>query len=178
MSKKNLVITLTGQDRVGLVERLTKMVLDFQGNVAASRMARLGGEFAMLMLVDVAEDKLEALREHVRKLRDEGFKLTTTLTERGYSAQYAGWMPYEVKLTGADHEGIVYNVAHHLASQGINIETMDTNTVMAPMSGIPLFTMDAIVFAPPTLTYRVWHEGLVALGTQLNVEIEVSPYKG
>ena len=176
--RQNLVITLTGQDRVGIVERLTKMVLDFQGNVGASRMARLGGEFAMLMLVEVPEENLEDFRELVRKLRDEGFKLTTALTDRGYSANFAGWMPYEVKLTGADHEGIVYNVAHHLASQGINIETMDTNTVMAPMSGIPLFTMDAVVFAPPSLSYREWHDGLMALGTQLNVEIEVSPYMG
>ncbi|MCO6450056.1 MAG: hypothetical protein J5I90_04635 [Caldilineales bacterium] len=177
--RKNLVITLTGQDRVGIVERLTKMVLDYHGNVEASRMARLGGEFATLMLVDVAEANLDALREHVRSLRDEGFKLTTSVTERGYSAaHYADWKPYSVKLTGADHEGIVYNVAHYLAEKSINIEAMDTDTVKAPMSGIPLFAMEATVLAPPSLADDEWQEGLVALGVNLNVDIEISSQTG
>jgi glycine cleavage system transcriptional repressor len=100
--QKNLVITLTGPDRVGIVERFTKLVLDFQGNVDASRMARLGGVFAILMLVTVPEETFDDFRERVRSLREEGYKLTTNQTEQWDSEQYAGWMPYRVELKGAD----------------------------------------------------------------------------
>jgi glycine cleavage system transcriptional repressor len=49
--RNHLVYTLTGSDRIGIVEEVTKMLLDHGGNVETSRMVRLGGEFAMLMLV-------------------------------------------------------------------------------------------------------------------------------
>ena len=176
--RKNLVITLTGPDRVGLVERFTKLVLDYQGNVDASRMARLGGVFAILMLVTVPEETFDAFREHVRSLREDGYKLTTNRTEQWDSEQYAGWMPYHVELKGADNEGILHSVTRHLADQGINIETLETNMVKAPMSGIPLFMMDAIVVAPPALTLNDCQERLDEIGDQLNVEIVVSPYTG
>ncbi|RME50099.1 MAG: transcriptional regulator, partial [Caldilineae bacterium] len=54
--RKHLVLTVTGKDRPGLVDYVTKILLEFDGNVEASRMARLGGEFAMLMMVSVPED--------------------------------------------------------------------------------------------------------------------------
>ncbi len=176
--QKNLVITLTGPDQVGLVERFTKLVLEHHGNVDASRMARLGGVFAILMLVAVPEDHFDGFREQVRGLREEGYKLTTNQTEQWDSEQYVGWMPYKVELKGADNEGILHGVTRHLAEQSINIDTLETNMVKAPMSGTPLFMMDAIVLAPPTLTLNDCQERLDEIGDRLNVEITVSPYTG
>ena len=176
--QKHLVMTLTGQDRVGIVEYITKLILKYNGNVESSRMARLGGEFAVLMLVSVPTKNFEELREGMRDLRDEGYKVMTRQTERGYSAKYAGWMPYQVKVNGADHEGIIHHITRHLAEHGINIETADTGMIQAPMSGIPLFTMTAVVVVPPALSYNEWRDELVAVGDDLNVDIEVSPYTG
>lgn len=176
--QKNLVLTLTGPDRVGLVEDVTELLLEYQGNVEASRMSRLGGEFAMLMMVSVPEENFEAMRDRIRGLRDEGFKVTTRETKRGVSRKYAGWLPYRVEVTGADHEGIIHDIAQHLAEQGINIETLDTGTIPAPMSGAPLFTMKAIVLVPPALSFTEWRDDLEEVGDKLNVDTEVVPYKG
>ena len=49
--RKNLVMTVTGNDRIGIVEEVTGLVLSFEGNVDASKMARLGGEFVMRLCV-------------------------------------------------------------------------------------------------------------------------------
>ena len=49
--QKTFVLTLTGPDRIGFVEKVTGLLLERGGNVETSRMARLGGEFAILMLV-------------------------------------------------------------------------------------------------------------------------------
>ncbi len=38
--RKKLMVTLTGRDRVGIVEQVTKKVLENEGNVEESRMAR------------------------------------------------------------------------------------------------------------------------------------------
>jgi glycine cleavage system transcriptional repressor len=48
---QHLVVTASGPDRPGIVARLSKRVLDCGGNMEISRMARLAGEFSVLMLV-------------------------------------------------------------------------------------------------------------------------------
>lgn len=48
---QQLVVTASGPDRPGIVARLSKRVLDCGGNVEESRMARLAGEFSILMLI-------------------------------------------------------------------------------------------------------------------------------
>ena len=47
-SQEYLVITANGEDRVGLVEKFTNRILDAGCNIEASRMAVLGGQFAIL----------------------------------------------------------------------------------------------------------------------------------
>ena len=174
--QKHLVMTVTGNDRVGLVDDITKLILEFDGNIEASRMARLGGEFAILMLVSVPEDKFKGMRKNVRSLKKEGYKITTRQTEIGQAVKYIGWGAYQVEVKGADHEGIIHEITHHLAAQGINIDAMDTDVVSAPMSGTPLFTMTAVVYAPPHLNFDEWREELEDVGDALNVDTEVSPY--
>ena len=46
----NLVVTITGPDKIGLVERVSKLVVECHGNIAASRMAHLGTETAFEVL--------------------------------------------------------------------------------------------------------------------------------
>ncbi len=175
---KHLVVTVSGHDQPGIVDNITKLLLQFEGNVEASRMARLGGEFAILMMVAVPERHFEALRGMVRQLREQDYKVTTRATDRGYSSRFAGWTPFQVHVTGADHEGIIHQVAHEMAAHGINIESMDTDVVKAPMSGASLFKMTAIVLVPPEISYQEWRQSVVLIGDQLGVDTEVSPYIG
>ena len=176
--RKNLVLTLTGHDRIGIVEQVTNEVLTYGGNIEASRMARLGGEFAMLMLISIPAEKFEELRQDVHSLQDEGYTVTTCQTGHSDLVKYSGWMPYQVEVSGADHEGIIHHITHRLAEHSINIETMDTGLARAPMSGTSLFTMTAIVLVPPDLSYRALQDDLEAVGDDLNVDVEVSPYTG
>ena len=40
--RRHLVLTASGNDRPGVIEDFTKLLLHFDGNVEASRMSRLG----------------------------------------------------------------------------------------------------------------------------------------
>lgn len=171
---KSFVLTLTGPDRIGIVEEVTRLLLEAGGNVETSRMARLGGEFAMLVLVSLVSDQPEKLEKDLEKLSDEGYIVTTSVTEEAYTDLFAGWLPYKIELQGADHEGIVHEVAAYLSRSGINIESMDTELVRAPMSGTPLFTMSADVVVPPDLDNKGWQGALQDVGHRLDVDIRVS----
>ena len=171
---KNIVLTLTGHDRVGIVEKVTSLFVKHGGNVENSRMTRLGGEFAMLALVSLAEGQFAALEKEFQNLRDEGFIVSLLQTEDDHISKYSGWLPYEIEVLGANHEGIIHEIAHFLASQGINIEDAETTTTPAPMSGTPLFTMQATVLVPPQLPYHQWADALDDIGDKLNVNIKVA----
>ena len=173
---KNIVLTLTGHDKVGIVESVTSVIAKRDGNVESSRMARLGGEFAMLMLVTISEKEFVNLDQDFRQLRDGGYQVTLLQTEDD-SGKYTGWLPYEIEVTGADHEGIIHEISHHLAVQGINIESMDTSSTPAPMSCTPLFMMKGIVLVPPKLNFHAWSDALEEVGDKLNVNVKVEVVK-
>jgi len=42
--RKQLVLTASGRDRVGIIEEMTELLLRYEGNVESSRMVRLGGD--------------------------------------------------------------------------------------------------------------------------------------
>jgi len=174
---KNVVLTLTGHDRIGIVEEITDVFVKHGGNVETSRMTRLGGEFAMLALVSLAGQELAAFEMELQKLRNEGFQITLLQTEDDHAKKYAGWLPYVIEVLGADHDGIIHEIAHHLAKQGINIEDMETTTAPAPMSGTLLFTMKATVLVPPNLAFHKWSDALDEIGDKLNVNIKLAVAK-
>ncbi len=173
--QKNFVLTLTGADRIGIVDEITRLLLDRGGNVETSRMARLGGEFAVLMLVSMSEPQYAGLDTDLEDLVARGYKVTTTPTKRPYTEAHPGWTPFRIEVHGADHEGIIHKIAHHLSQQNINIESVETETTSAPFGGVPLFHMTALVVAPPAPPDQGWEAGLQAIGNEMNLEVRVVP---
>ena len=172
----NVVLTLTGKDKIGLVDQVTSKVVKFGGNVESSRMAHLGGEFAMLVLISISDDEMSTLDQEFNDLRSENYQVTLIQTQADMG-KYAGWLPYEIQVSGADHEGIIHEISHHLAKQGINIESMDTSSTPAPMSGTPLFMMKGVVLVPPKLNFHQWSDALEEIGDKLNVDIDIEVVK-
>jgi glycine cleavage system transcriptional repressor len=172
--RTNIVFTLTGTDRIGIVEDVTKTLLELGANVETSRMARLGGEFAILMLLSLQAERMTDLDQAVAQLTTEGFKITVTETEPMAAEARPRWLPYRVEVTGADHEGIIHDLAHGLSQLGINIESLETRSTRAPVSGSPLFTMTAVVAVPIRLAETDWIAELMEAGQQANVDVLVS----
>ncbi len=171
---KHFVLTLSGPDKVGIVERMTGLLLERGGNVETSRMARLGGEFAVLMLVAIPSDEFAGLEADLDSLTSLGYKITTTPSEPTAARAHAGWVPHRIEVHGADHEGIIHEIARYLSQLGINIESMDSETTPAPITGAPLFDMTALIVVPPTLPGQNWESGLAEIGRRLSQEISVT----
>lgn len=168
-----LVVTVTGADRPGIVHRVTEVLVANGGNLEESRMARLGGEFAAIMLVTVPENRQAGLKDGLDGLTEQALHVTVKSTAPAGALE--GYVPYEVLLSGADHQGIVHSVADFLAGQGINIESLDTETTNAPETGAVLFSMRALVQAPPAVSYKQLEAKLIEIGDRLGVDIELKP---
>jgi glycine cleavage system transcriptional repressor len=173
--RTNIVFTLTGPDRVGLVEEVTRVMLELDGNVETSRAVRLGGEFAILMLVTLPAERVAELDSAFLHLTSSGYRMTFGETEDTYEAAHRGWLSYRIEVRGADHEGIIHEIAHGLSQRGINIESMDTGTAEAAVSGTPLFFMTALVAMPPELPESEWLPELQDAASHANVDVNVTP---
>ena len=79
----------------------------------------------------------------------------------------------QLVLTGADNEGIVNTVTSFLSDKDINIESMDTETIQAPISGTTLFKMQAMIQLPQKIEIQELENNLTVLGESLSVELEL-----
>lgn len=173
--KTYLVVTITCPDRPGIVERITEVLVAQEANWEESRLARLGGDFAGIVLISVAPARAETLAAALRALGSEQMTVVVKPTQPAAADALAGGTLYDLRLTGADHEGIVHKVSAYLASQGINVETMETEVVPAPMSAAPLFQMEAQIKVPARLTLADLRGNLDRIADELGVDIEVRP---
>ena len=173
MSKEYLVVTAVGPDKVGTVEIITDVITSHRTNIEESRMARLGGEFAVIMMLSLTDEILQPLLEALQTLQEKGLTITTKRTDLTRAFEFRGYIPYEISVIGADHEGIVYRISRYLAAEGINVEEMETHVTPAPNTGTPLFSMWAMVQAPPKLTLSQLRGKLADLGEAIDVDIEI-----
>ncbi len=173
--RKQMVLTASGHDRVGLVGEITELIVRFEGNVEASRMVRLGGDFAMIVFVTAPEEKIEDLRKALADVHYSSFDVHTRLNDVA-DLDETGTTRCAITVLGADHIGIIHQVASYLAEQGLNVENMNTEVVAAPMSGSPLFTMSAVVLVPPQLDVADLREALEFIGDETGVDTKVFPH--
>jgi glycine cleavage system transcriptional repressor len=171
--RKQLVLTASGRDRPGVLEEITRLILRHEGNVEASRFQRLGGDFAMLMFVSAPEERIESLRAALGELHFVKFDMQIRLSVATEAQEETAAAACAITVLGADHLGIIHEVTRYLADQGINVETMNTEVVAAPMSGTPLFTMSAVVRVPPKLSLNDLREALDYIGEELCVDTQV-----
>ncbi len=171
--RTQLLVTSVGEDRPGIVARLTEIFVANNANLEESRMAILGGEFAAIMLVSLPAANLASLEKDLAKLQTEGISASARKTEVKDPQRYRAYESYEILLKGADHEGIVHTVSCQLRDLRINIQTVETLVVHAPVSGSPLFQLRAMVQAPPDLSRAQLKESLDKIAAQESVDIEL-----
>lgn len=173
MAKEYLVVTTVGPDRRGIVEKISEVMVTHQANIEESRMARLGGEFAVIMLISLPGELEEKLLTKLEGLKEFNLTVVSRPTNLSRLEKFQGFVPYEIAVIGADHEGIVHSVARYLTSQRVQVETMDTHVGRAPTTGTPIFSMHAMIQSPPELSLAELRRKLVDLGDELGVDIEV-----
>jgi glycine cleavage system transcriptional repressor len=73
-----------------------------------------------------------------------------------------------------DHPGIVYRISAILSSLGINIESMETKTYAAPVSGTPIFRLEADISVPTKIIINSVRERFAEIQKEENIDIDLS----
>lgn len=171
-----LLVTAIGEDKPGIVARITEVLFKHGANLEESRMAILGGEFAAIMLVTGQAGKMDAMLDGLAQLEREGISVSTKKTSPVISELYKDHACCEIFLRGADHEGIVHRLSTKLRDMKVNIQSMHTEVVGAPETGTPLFCMDALVQVPPSTTLESLQKELDKISSSESVDIEMQTH--
>lgn len=164
-----LIITATGPDRTGIVSDISKIITEKGGNIEESRMTQLAGDFALIMLVTF-NSPIDELENQLSILSTLHINIKNA-TEKQFND---GRETRQIVLNGADNEGIVHSVTEFLSKNNINIESMDTETAQAPISGTTLFRMQAIIQIPGDVDVHQLENDLAELGENLGVDLELN----
>lgn len=167
--RTTLLLTAVGTDRTGLVESLAQRIAAVGGNWEESRLARLGGQFAGIVLVTIDDAKTDALIAKLRELESAGLQVTSRVVPA--TATVPTGTRVRLTVTGNDRAGIVRDVSRVLADRAVNVEELESSVGSAPMSGEAMFVARARLLVPPSLELATLRTALESLGNELMVDL-------
>lgn len=169
-----LVLTAIGPDRPGLVDEISAFLASKKINIEESRMAVLGGEFAVILLASGEPGIVDRFGAEFNALqKNTGLSIQIKHTKSPRERTILPSMPHRLEATSMDHPGIVHDITSILHKRNINIESMETRVTNAPLSGAPIFKMKCIINIPVGEKPSSIRRELEKLGDRMDIDIEM-----
>ena len=167
----SLVVTVMGTDRPGIVSALAERAQRFGANWSASHMARLAGEFAGMVQIQVAPENAEALTQALQGLESAGLRVVVARSDA--SAVPAGMRRHQLDLVGSDRVGIVSQLTRVLADRGISIEQLHTEVLHEAGASAPRFQVRSQLLVPQAVDVAALRAELGALASTMQLDVSL-----
>ena len=178
MPTKNnyLVLSALGKDRPGIIDQLSKIILEYDCNIVDSRMTVLGGEFAILMMLEGNWNSLAKLESSLPEMQANlQLIIISERTEERSSDDEV--MPYMVEVVSLDHPGIVHSLAGFFSERNINIEDLVTDTYAAAHTGTRMFSVHMSIGVPAAIHIATLRDEFMDFCDSLNLDAVMEPLK-
>lgn len=119
----SLVFTAMGADRTGIVSEITKLASQFGCNIDDSRMATLGSEFTLVMLLTGNKSAINQIETRLPILA-HSLELLTIIKRTGKNKSYHICECLEVEFSGTDSPGILKQVTTFFAKKHIDLSSL------------------------------------------------------
>ncbi|MEW5962906.1 MAG: ACT domain-containing protein [Pseudomonadota bacterium] len=165
-----IVLTVIARDRPGVVERVSEVIERHRGNWVDSSMARLGGEFAGILMIELPEASVAPLEVDLASLAKTGIDC---MLRRDLTAPVVSGRRARLDITGVDHPGIIHEVASALARQGVSIDSLETRVFTGSMSGERMFAATVEIVMPAGGSSELLREALEEIARDMMVDIDL-----
>ena len=164
---KNLIITAVGTDKPGLVNKITSIINENNGNIDNSKMIKIKDQFAMIIDFYLSSN-LNEIKNQFSKIKD--LKISYMEIKKPDSSKN-NIKTYLIK--GADDQGIINKISEYLSNKNINIIEVDTFINAAPITGAPLFNLKITIENNQLINFNELNVKLTNICDNLNLDIKL-----
>lgn len=172
--RRYLVLTAVGPDRPGIVQEISSAIHESAANLEDSRMAILGGEFALILLFSGPPEAISRVSDRCTALEGR-LALRVSLKETTRPSTAEAFLPYRLRVTGVDRPGIVASVSKVLAGRAINVASLESRIANAPLSGTPMFQLQAELRVPSEVGLAPLRRDLATVCDEENLDFSLEP---
>lgn len=130
--RNHLIITASGEDKIGWVSMLSNAVASAGGNITHSKMVRLGNDFIVVMHTSIPPEEFKNLRRVLRKDPDlKPLNVRLTSIQRRHTGTYQKPLTgVRIRCVGEDKPALLAKLSTAIAERGLSIENISTDVVV------------------------------------------------
>ncbi|MBK1691262.1 glycine cleavage system protein R [Ectothiorhodospira mobilis] len=170
-----LLINVMGDYRPGLLDRLTRAVMEAGCHIRDGHSALLDDAFSATLLVSGNWNTLSKLEGALEGLRSQGLEIQWRRTAPPPRENHS--LPYSVDVIALDQPGILHQLVAFFSARGVSVQEMDTRSYTAAPSGTPMFTAHLGVEIPVSEHIAALRDDFLDLCDELNLDGVIEPYK-
>lgn len=170
-----LLISALGEYRPGLLDHLTRAVMEAGCHIRDGHSALLDDAFSATLLVSGNWNTLSKLEGALEGLRQHGLEIQWRRTAPPPREGQA--LPYSVDVIALDQPGILHQLVTFFSARGVCVQEMDTRSYNAAPSSTPMFTAHLAVEIPVNEHIATLREDFLDLCDELNLDGVIEPYK-
>jgi glycine cleavage system regulatory protein len=171
-----LVLTIIGRDRAGVVATLADVVRFHEGNWKRSELAEIAGTFAGVVVVEVGDDRVDELLTNLLILRDQGLHVTAQQVEEPVVAPDTD--DVRLRLTGEDRPGVVHEISTAISDAGISISRLGTVTDLPGDDGAKRFEITIQLTVPVGADLDAVLDSIMDAAAGLGIALDVDDLTG
>ena len=161
-----IIITAIGVDKPGLVNKITSIINQNNGNIENSKMIKIEDQFAIIIDFSCLEN-LDNMKSKLDLIQD--LKISYKVIKR-LDVPSKSSATYLIK--GADDQGIINTISNYFKDNNLNIVEIDTFTEAAPITGSPLFNMRVTIEYNHSTDLNKIRENLYEICSNLNLTLD------
>ncbi|WP_096087594.1 glycine cleavage system protein R [Agaribacterium haliotis] len=169
--QKHYILSVTSDDKPGLVEAIASVVEGCGGNWLESRLAHLSGKFVGVVRIAIEKSAAEKLLQQLKALKQDGIDISAADIPSGETSK----APSNARFSavGPDRSGIIKEISRAFSRHNINVEELESDLSSMPYSGEPIFEARGTLSVPADLELRSLHEKMDAIANDLGLDLDV-----
>ena len=165
---KSILISVLGDDKPGLLDSLSEIIVSNDGDWVESNMSTVEAKFAGILRVNVPAKNSKKLMKELTSSK-LGLQIAC---EETVPVKISDFKSYNIELIGQNHVGIINQLSHVLTYDlKANVEGIKTEIIDASMSGEQLFKAQINLHLPTSIDERLIKDKLELIADEMMVEI-------
>lgn len=168
------LLSAIGKDKPGIVAAVSAVLFQAGCNIEDSTMARLGGDFAIMLMLRLPEgftsqqlaERIAQVHRHVQLTIHVADIPPEEVEPQTEAARHL------ILVYGSDKPGIVARLTSLLAERNVNITNLRTSVIQRAQ---PLYVMTIEVELPSFIDQGELTKPLQAVAKELGVQVEIKP---